>query len=401
MIGFTAAWITAPFLGAAVGTNGRWLMAIACGIFGVQWLAIAAVVRRTQSLSPAWSALIVALAAAGLEMARTNLLDFPVLLVALPAATTPLAQWARFISLFGVSAIIYFISFLLVPNFRAATPFRWLTTISAVVFFGGAWIGGALIAADTPVPPLPFSAILVQPHGRSEITVNGQAGGLEAAHTADRLTTEALAAHGRPDLIIWPEAVLARSTPDVSPLDHPPGDDGVDRLDLDVFRQRLMPRYGCQCLVGVSLVATDGKAYNSACLLGPDQGIARHDKLKLIVLAETLPAWLPAAVKEALRRYFAVKAPYSPGDAYHPLLLKLADRPPRRLAISLCYEMHFPRMPQEREADAADVILHMTDESWFRGFTGHPQHGTWACQYRAPSRPVVGNSFARIGRTVR
>ena len=382
MIGFAAAWIAAPFLAGAAGANGRWLMVMACGIFGIQWLLIAESIRRTRSLSPGGSALIAALVAACLELARTNLLDFPVLLLGLPAAATPLAQWARFLSLFGVSAIIYFVSFLLVPNVRAASPLRWLTSAGAVAVFAAAWIGGTIIAANTPVPPIPFCAILVQPHGRSEVAVNGEAGGLENAHTADRLTTEALAAGPRPDLIIWPEMVLARSNADLSPLETPRVVDNVDRIDLDVFRRRLMPRYGCQCLVGASIVAEDGKTYNSACLLGIDQSIQRHDKLKLIVLAETLQTWLPAWVKESLRAYFAVKAPYSPGESFHPLLLQLPGRDPIRLAISLCYEMHFPGMPQYRQA-AADVVIHMTDESWFRGFEGHPQHGTWACQYRA------------------
>ena len=130
-------------------------------------------------------------------------------------------------------------------------------------------------------------------------------------------------------------------------------------------------------------VRQQGRTFNSACLIGPGGVFDRHDKLKLIVLAETLPEGIPVVVRGWLQRVFRIQAPLrARGKLPSP-----DDRNPKRrrlcAAVSLCYEMHFPFLPQYRHSEETQMVIHMTDESWFAGFAGHPLHGTWACQYRA------------------
>ncbi len=162
-----------------------------------------------------------------------------------------------------------------------------------------------------------------------------------------------------------------------------PGDEPTSRAaDLAMFQRELYPRYGAACLVGAT-VRQQGRTFNSACLIGPGGVFDRHDKLKLIVLAETLPEGIPVVVRGWLQRVFRIQAPYVPGESYHPLTIVTRNGARLCAAVSLCYEMHFPFLPQYRHSEETQMVIHMTDESWFAGFAGHPLHGTWACQYRA------------------
>ena len=54
-----------------------------------------------------------------------------------------------------------------------------------------------------------------------------------------------------------------------------------------------------------------------------------------------------------------------------------------RMGVSICYEMHFPWLPQYEVQNRPDVIVHLNNESWYKEYPGQHGHGTWACQYRA------------------
>jgi apolipoprotein N-acyltransferase len=380
MLGFTAAWLAAPFLGACVGRHGPVVQTLGCGVLGVQMIAFAAAVRRTRRWPVYAAALACAMALTLAELARVVVLDFPLLITASPAAPTPLAQWARPLTIFGVSALLHLIACLAVPDVTAARWKRWVPTATAAAVFAAAWLGGFWMQRSTPIEPLPLSALLVQPHAPGNVAFNGHDECIGRNRAADRLTLAALQSGATPDLIVWPEQSLARS-----PFSLDPSLSRTNlHTDLAGFYAARLPAYGAPALAGVTIDGGDSVWFNSACLVTPDGQLSRHDKSKLIVLSETVPAWMRRGPMARVLEWFDVKAPYTPGkagDRSAPLTVETRGGRRVTIAVSLCYEMHFPFLPQYREP--SDVVIHLTDESWFAGYEGHPRHGTWACQYRA------------------
>ena len=86
---------------------------------------------------------------------------------------------------------------------------------------------------------------------------------------------------------------------------------------------------------------------------------------------------------------------FTPGGDYRCLGFRNRGGRRVRLGVAICYEMHFPDLPQYHPDNRPDVIVHLNNESWYRGYPGMHTHGTWACQYRA-SRPGPGSSCARL-----
>ena len=74
---------------------------------------------------------------------------------------------------------------------------------------------------------------------------------------------------------------------------------------------------------------------------------------------------------------------FTPGGDYRCLSFVTQDGRTVRLGVSICYEMHFPWLPQYEIQNRPDVIVHLNNESWYKEYPGQHGHGTWACQYRA------------------
>lgn len=355
-VGFLATWLAAPFLGAGVGRNGAILQAVGGLLVGLQFVPLAGIVRLTRRTDPLLAAGLVMLTAAGAEFLRVFLFDCPILILALPAASTPLAQFARPLTMFGVSGFLFLINFLLLPDWTRVGWRRWAAPLLALLLLAAGWSIGASWRRTARTTALPFTALLVQPHAPADVATNGTGTAVEPLLRT--LTASALEQQGLPDLIVWPETVIKGSAPEGS--------------------------FPTSLLFGAIVSEAQYTVYNSGCLLRPDGTSSRHDKLQLIPFAETIPAWLRTSrVGHWLLDFFRVRAPFSPGERYQPLVLRTQTGEPRRLAVSLCFEMHFPWLPQYRTYPAVDAIVHLTDESWFRGYPGHPLPGTWACQYRA------------------
>ena len=300
-----------------------------------------------------------ALLATACELARVSLLGWPLLVLGFPAAPTPLAQWAYYVGPFGVSWLLYTINFLWLPDLGRSRGVRaWAPPLAAAALGALAWYGGGRIADGAGDVPPPFAALLVQPNRVVRLERGGAEAGEPVASDLDRLTRDALDGAPAVDLIVWPEASLRRAGErlDTSPASA----EGGPSLDW-LFRDR-MPVYRTPCLVGAIVEARDGRRFNSACLVTPGGTLSRYDKRLLVVGAE---------------------ARFTPGGDYRPL--EFADRRGRavRIGVAICYEMHFPGLPQYRAAHRPDAVVHLNNESWYRDYPGMHAHGTWACQYRA------------------
>lgn len=374
-LGFACCWFAAPFLRGLFSSFGGVLLAVFGVGLGLQFAGIAWAIRATR-LQPALvaGAAAAAIAVAG-EAIRLYALGWPSLTLASPVVDTPLAQWAQYLGLLGVSALLYLVNFWWWPDWnRTADWNRWTTPATALLLLAASWAGGLVIQRRVPDRSLPLSAVLVQPH---EVVLSHSRETTLSVNRLHLMTCglgSRLADH---DLVVWPETAVAGSTYDLEGREHS-GTLG------DVYR-RCIPVYGTDCLVGVVLYkGRDRECTNSACLITQGGGLLRHDKLELIPLSERMPSWLDDDWSWNYLVPLTGVQPYMvPGREYRPLPFRTKDGRVLRLGVALCYESHLPWLSHYSLTGRADVIFHLMNGSWFAPFEGEAQQALWAVQYRA------------------
>ena len=144
-------------------------------------------------------------------------------------------------------------------------PRTWAPPLAASACATLAWLGGERIAAGVRVEPLPFAAMLVQPHRLVQPWPPDATRDRETADILDSLTRAALDSGPPVDLIVWPEATLRGVEGGPGQLPRP----ADDEPSLGWLYHRRMPEYRTPCLVGAVVVGRDDRRYNSACLVTP------------------------------------------------------------------------------------------------------------------------------------
>jgi apolipoprotein N-acyltransferase len=189
---------------------------------------------------------------------------------------------------------------------------------------------------------------LVQPNQRVDVPSSGRdrASHLEQLRRASRALEDAGA-----DLVVWSETAYPFEIPrdftnDVE-RDHP----------LSLRGNTTGP-----LLIGA--VTTDGHdQWNSAILVAPDgRLLARDDKIHRMVGSEYNP----------LVEHFPSLATYMPDGAGnyaggdHPVILTVdIDGAPVRIAMMICLEDVIPSFGRELAALDPDVIINITNDTWF------------------------------------
>lgn len=105
-----------------------------------------------------------------------------------------------------------------------------------------------------------------------------------------------------------------------------------------------------------------GPPYNAAILVDAKGRIrAAHDKIHLVPVAETIPAWLaPTGIGPSKNR---------PGEALAPLELGSAE-----LGVLICYEVLFPELARHLVRSGAQILVNLSNDEWFAGRGGLEQH---------------------------
>jgi apolipoprotein N-acyltransferase len=306
--------------------------------------------------------------------------------LALTVGATPVAQWSRWITPFGVSGLLYMVNFTLVrehaPNFGR----RWLGPALGVGIAVLAWCGGRLIAATVSVEPLPFSVLLVQPH-------------VKGSHDKpwrpwvdlDRITRTSLLRDEPVDLVVWPESSLSESWS----CGESEVADMATRLTVHDFSHLLTPVYKTNCLVGVTILergttqrygleVADVRRYNCGCLVSESGEIARHEKLALVPLKEGLPALLDhSSIRSRVLSELQLDRPLAPGREFGLLSFRDRQGKARSIAVSVCYESLLPWLPQYHESTTVDAIVHLVYDGNSAAHPGMIERQIRACQYRA------------------
>jgi apolipoprotein N-acyltransferase len=387
-VGFAMGWLSTEFVRAGLPAWGWLVHAAACLVFSLQFVVIALTIRFTRDKPVFLAAPICALTAVGGDLFEAWCgVSWSVTNLALTVGATPLAQWSRWITPFGVSGVLYLVNFHFVRENSSNLGRRWIGPAMGVGIAVLAWYGGSLSAAAVPIEPLRFSALLVQPHRKVSLDEPWR-----PWVELDRITRTSLSRDGSADLLVWPESCLSESWSVGQQSDV---NDIATRLTVQDFAHVLTPAYKTNCLVGAvmlergtahkyGLEVAEVRRYNCGYLVSKSGIIARHEKLDLVPFKEGLPGvlnqdWIRNRVLPALQ----LNQPLTPGRSYDRLSFHDREGKERSIAVSVCYESLLPWLPQYRRCATADAIVHLI----YDGNTAeHPemmQRQVRACQYRA------------------
>ena len=288
---------------------------------------------------------------------------------------------------FGVSGILYFVNFLLVPDHSDHWAVRWRGPAVAVSFAALVWGGGLLLASAIPAEPLAFSAMLVQPHER---LIDGAR--WRPWLQLDPLTQSSLQRQGPVDLIVWPETCLSDSIDADTTSDSKPVS---PQMTVQDFSRTLLPIYRTNCLVGVSMSKLEtvhrygfdlkvARRYNCGCLVSGSGQRLYHEKQVLVPLKESVPDWMNQAwILSRMPHALRLNAPFTPGGQFRVLPFQDSRGERRTIAVSVCYESFFPWLPQYHTVEPVDAIIHILYDGHSIDHPSLLRRQINACRYRA------------------
>jgi apolipoprotein N-acyltransferase len=181
-----------------------------------------------------------------------------------------------------------------------------------------------------------------------------------------RTATHAIESTSGPfDLVVWPEKVSPILRNDAA-HDYPPGN---PRRIGDELASPLL--FGAE-----SMDLTSRNRWNSAALLLPDHSLrVVYSKVKLIPWSEWLPSWA--------ERLFGRR--YRSGELAMPVILT----PPASsvqsalpIGVFICFESAFPGHVRELVAHGAEILVNISDDSWF-GLSAEPEQHLAHAVFRA------------------
>ena len=384
-IGFAMGWLATGFIHHASPALGWLFHGIGCLLFSCQTVVFGIAIQQLRNVSILRGAILLG----GLAMLAEFIHAYttPVWWLAtfsLPAAATPVMQWAEWITPVGVSAIVHGVNFLAVVDRDAVTRLsRWTAPTVGLAIVLLMWTGGLVLSARTPVEPLPFSVMLVQPGIRAD---DGP-----IWPRLDRLTSENLEALGSVDLIVWPETCLNPGFPgqsqhsELSPLT------GCTIAD---FATHLQPAYSVPCLVGAPVLQPSTKQQfgltvqttirkNCGCIVS-EGSLDCHEKIALVPLMEGVPEWLDGSfIRSQVLPAADMKAPFTVGKPFQLRRFQDQDGNIRTVAISICYEAHGPFLLQYSDKFRPDAIIHIANDGHFMGHLEFTERQILACRSRA------------------
>ena len=298
------------------------------------------------------------------ELGRTYLLTgFPWVLLGYSQTTVlPVAQVASLFGVYGLSALVAFVSaavafvFTAAERDRSAAPFTFrrllpLSVAAALVIGLAAW-GSVRIERGTLTTGTPIRVGLVQ-------------GSVEQAQKWDpgrapvifedylRMSRQAIAEGAQ--LVIWPES----ATPYPFETDHHAGE-AIRRI----AREARVP-----ILLGSEQIerGVPTKYYNSAYVVRPDGSTGGvYRKMHLVPFGEYVP----------LKRLLFFAAPlveavsdFSAGES--AVLLPIGDRP---ISTAICYEIVYPDLVRRFVAEGSQLLTTITNDAWFGDTAAPYQH---------------------------
>jgi len=326
-----------------------------CVLLGLYGGAFAAIVKRIDPRDHFSRWLLVPLAWAAIEYARTYLLTgFPWNLIAASIVDyTPLVQFDRFAGPYALGVLILLPS-TLISWWIVARPqgiARVIVTASVVIVCFVWWATG-LVASKLVAQPetgKTATAALLQPNISQEMRWDDRS----LVTIFDRMmdmTTAALARNV--PVVIWPESTV--------PLAYARTSFFRDAVE-GISRQH----HADIILGSVAEDPTQDKMWNAAFLVSNGVTIGHYDKIRLVPFGEYVP------LRKML--FFAHKLVHAVGEfEFGTKDIPLQGR--FRYGPAICYEIVFPQIGRMQVVHGADVLVTITNDAWYDGTSAPRQH---------------------------
>jgi apolipoprotein N-acyltransferase len=291
------------------------------------------------------------------------------------APFTHLIQHAASAGVYGISAWVVLIDVLLFMLIRFSTPLR-----SRLPALGGLllafllpYLHAASVIPSTDALQSEIRVALVQPNLKME--EKWGAGGLERSFaTLEKLSRQAAEQH--PDLLVWPETALPcylRIRPHcrerVAQL--------VDSLQVPL-------------LTGASDYDYERREpYNAAFYLQPNQtAMQRYAKMHLVPFGERTPFRDNIPLLRDID-WTALTGDLGPAEFAPGTERVLFAHPRTPFAVLICFESVFPDLVRRSVADGAQLLVNITNDSWFGDTAGPYQHAQLAVMRAVENRTSV------------
>ncbi len=277
------------------------------------------------------------------------LTGFPWLFLGYAHLATPLAGWAPLTGVLGISFIVALTGSILY-QLGKTTRYRQLALAGLLAAF---WIGGAGLRRIDWVTPAagPVQVAMIQPDIQQAMKWRP-----EAFNQIISTYLEQTAPLWGTELVIWPEAAIPRLYQNATKL--------LSELD------RKASHSGSTLITGIPYRAAAGDdsrapLYNSVVALGQGSGV--YFKQRLVPFGEYVP--LERWLRGMIAFFDLPMSSFSWGPVnQQPLLAGQLS-----LAPFVCYEIVYPDLVA-KDARQADIILTVSNDSWFGRSIGPHQH---------------------------
>ena len=276
------------------------------------------------------------------------LTGFPWLYLGYGHISTPLAGWFPIVGVYGVSfgvvfAAAAFADYLL---HKKLSPLIFALTLF-IAGYGLQQVRWTQVRYDTPI-----AVGIVQPNFALADKWNPE------KFPLIRQTLEVMSQSlWQQDVILWPEAAVSELYQQVTPF--------FDKLDAHGKNTRTTLITGIPYLETESFAQGHPVYYNSIVALGNGSGL--YHKVRLVPFGEYVP--LEKLLRGIIRFFDLPMSAFSRGKEEQELL----NAGNYRVAPFICYEIVYPDLVA-RNAQSADFLVTVSNDSWFGASLGPLQH---------------------------
>ncbi|MFN7824179.1 MAG: apolipoprotein N-acyltransferase [Pseudobdellovibrionaceae bacterium] len=303
----------------------------------------------------------------------------------------PIHQWADVVGFLGLSFLVYLINGAVTTALLSKCRHRLVTTVAlcCLLLLGLGWSGG-LWAEKWKTADAILKTTIVQANIGNLEKVYAEKGAGYQQSIFDRyrsLTLEAKTKHPETQWMIWPESAFP------------------DFLNLDQQTRRYSSQlYGFSQQLGIPLLTgaysreqVNGekkKDYNALFVMDGQGGLAAppYHKTHLLIFGEYTP----------LLQYFPSLAKYNPagsgfGRGPGPTVMTIPQLGNLQVGSQICYESLYPDFSAELAKKGAQVLVNLTNDSWF-GPSFEPQQHLEMTLARAieTRRPLIRSTNTGI-----
>ncbi|MFZ0292312.1 MAG: apolipoprotein N-acyltransferase [Candidatus Sulfotelmatobacter sp.] len=303
----------------------------------------------------------------GVELARTRVTGFPWdLLGTAQVDNISLSRISTWTGVYGISFEIMLVNVAVAAAFLV--PRKKRTTLLAAALAAAAVLQvGRLV--DAPAVPADRAALLVQENipvdenwtrDTFERTLRELTDlSLKAGASSSSSSRAIESAHGKADLIVWPESPAPFFAND--PLFREP----VSEMARATHSWVVTGAIGSTPAKQSGMPASE--VFNSAALVSPTgDWTARYDKVHLVPFGEYLPfpklfGFAGGLTKEV--------GEFKAGESRGPL-----DAGSERLGVFICYESVFPDEVRQFADNGAQVFVNISNDGWYGDSGAYAQH---------------------------